>query len=131
MTGVITNAAQIADVFAARRKRWDAARQTGLRRIVAAAEEEIGKRAAGGSASGDYPIPVRSGFLRRSTGSKVGQAEALVFNSARYARAMQEGYHPYGNKRAAKMPPRRFFDDGIAAVDSAEIMAVAIARRLL
>lgn len=71
----------------------------------------------GTAEAGAYPIPVRLGFFRRAFGFEVGERSAVVFNTAEYARALHEGFRPYGNPRATPIPPREYFDDALGRVD--------------
>jgi len=92
--------------------------------------------------AGGYPVPVRTGNLKRllnfvdpgqSKGSfTAGSMEAIVYDSAEYASVIHEG-----RGSSAKFGPRRFIDDalakfneggGIAGIIEAELNA-EIAKR--
>lgn len=95
------------------------ARRTLLTRLAAHLERGAIERASGGgnAAPGDYPIPIRTGHFRRSFGMQVGLSHALVFNTSVYARAIHDGFHPYGNTRAERIAGRKYFDDALDAMD--------------
>lgn len=97
----------------------------GVRKVVFTVETAAEKllRGAGTSAPGTYPVPVRFGFLRRSLGATASGGRGLVFNSAQYARAIHDGFRPYGNPHARPIPARPFMDDALATVDAGAIMA--------
>ncbi len=66
---------------------------------------------------GAYPIPIRTGTHRRGFGFKVNERDAIVFNTGVYARALHDGFKPYGNPHARPIPARPYFDDAIARLD--------------
>lgn len=77
-------------------------------------------RLAGGpgtEAPGTYPIPIRTGTLRRGMNFQLAGNAAIVFNETAYARAVHDGYQPYGNPRAHAIPARPYFTDAIAELD--------------
>ncbi|WP_305046330.1 hypothetical protein [Geoalkalibacter sp.] len=117
-----------------------AALRKGLRRIAEGAHRHAfdwlsGAGAqASGVAAGGYPVPVRTGHLRRSldfigpgetraAGGEVwrtGDLEAVLFDSAAYSGAIHDGT---GSSR--KFGPRAFLVDGVESFDRAEgIVAV-------
>lgn len=96
-----------------------AAREAMLRSLAIQAERSA-TRLAGGpgtDAPGAYPIPIRTGTLRRGMRFRVQKDSAIVFNSVAYARAVHDGYQPYGNPRAHAIPARPYFSDAIAELD--------------
>lgn len=93
------------------------ARRAILTHLVVQAEGHAMDLSRGGSASGDYPIPVRSGRFRGAFGWVVNDDNAVLFNEAAYAQAIHDGYQPYGNPHARPIPPRPYFTDAMAKVD--------------
>lgn len=84
--------------------------------------------------AGSYPIPIRTkrrrgqkastgGSFRGSFGLQVGLSQSVVFNTSLYARALHEGFQPYGNPHASPIPARRYFDDALNEMDIPEIVA--------
>jgi hypothetical protein len=67
--------------------------------------------------AGAYPIPIRTGYFRRAFGFKVNDRDAIVFNSALYARSLHDGFRPFGNPHAAPIAARPYFDDAMDALD--------------
>lgn len=67
--------------------------------------------------AGSYPIPVRTGTFGRGFGWKVGRDNAIVFNDTAYARALHDGFRPYGNPHAMAIPARPYFDDAMDDLD--------------
>lgn len=129
---ITTNAPALARQWTQRGTAVPAAVAVGVRNIVTAVEIEAEKnlRGAGTSAPGSYPVPVRTGFLRRGLGSTASGNRGLVFNAANYARKIHDGFQPFGNPIARAVPARAFFDDALAAVDAGSIMAKATERAL-
>jgi len=123
-TEIISNAPNLARRWVARGDAVPDAVARGVRKVVFTVENKAEEllRGAGTAAPGSYPVPVRSGFLRRSMGATASGGRGLVFNSAEYARAIHDGFRPYGNKHAKPVPARPFMDDALAATDIAEIM---------
>ena len=123
MTSMDSNAGQIARRFEQRASALPGAVRRGVRDVVLAVERNAVKRLTGGSAApGSYPVPVRVGHLRRSTGARVlSDTSGMVFNRARYANAIHEGFRPYGNPHAAAQAGRPYLDD---AVDDTPIDAI-------
>ncbi len=66
---------------------------------------------------GEYPIPIRTGTLRRGNNFEVKGNTSIVFNETVYARANHEGFRPYGNPHAHPIPARTYFADAIDALD--------------
>lgn len=85
--------------------------------IAARVERAMTTNLSGGGSAGAYPVPRRTGNLARSAGHTVGKRQAVVYNSAKYARAVHEGFRAWGNPNAPYYGPRRFLSDAIATVD--------------
>jgi phage gpG-like protein len=96
-----------------------AARQALLRNLGIQAVRTATRLAGGpGTAKpGSYPIPIRTGTLRRGMNFEVQDNVAIVFNDTVYARAAHQGFQPYGNPRAHAIPGRPFFGDAIEQLD--------------
>lgn len=88
-----------------------------MQRIAVLVEQNSTKRLAGSGAPGAYPVPIRTGFLRRSMGSESDATSATVFNTAEYAGAIHAGYRPYGNPKANAIAARPFLADGTEETD--------------
>lgn len=120
-----TNAAQVAQAYAERAARWDGALQRAMRRALVAVEGAAVDRLSGSGAPGSYPIPVRTGFLRRALGSRiVSPSEGLVFNTANYAWALHTGDIAVGHRGAGrkKVEPRPFLQDAVNDVLPADMV---------
>lgn len=121
---------------AAKFDRWAAAIASGvasaMRDITIGVEREAVKRLTGGSKPpGSYPVPVRTGFLRRSMGSRYNTESGIVYNTAIYARAIHEGFSPYGNPRVAyPIGARPYMTDAVAAVDPTVVVEDALNKAL-
>jgi len=100
-----------------------AARKALLRMLATRLEGHALDLSKGGSAPGDYPIPVRSGKFRGAFGIRVSDRSAVVFNDSNYARAIHEGYQPYGNPHARPIPARPYFSDAFDRLDLDEAHA--------
>lgn len=123
MTSVITNAGALARAYRARIQRWGQGLRRGLRDIGVTVENEASRNLSGSGAPGSYPVPIRTGHLRRSLGMKVGDREVVVYNSAKYANAIHQGFTPYGNKHATKSyAGRPFLQDAADKIDATAIM---------
>lgn len=104
--------------------RWDARLQSAMRSIAAKTEAAANRNLSGGGPPGAYPVPRRTGHLARSLGSQVRPRQAIVFNSALYARAVHDGFTAYGNPNAPTYPARPFLEDAARSVDAiGEIVA--------
>ncbi len=138
MASVTTNANQVSKRYAERAANLTAAAERGTKRVLLAIERKATDNLSGSGGPGSYPIPVRSrrewvvgkgavsspgGNLRRSMGVRqLSAASGLVFNRARYARAVHTtGFHAYGNPAAPFYKPRPFLSD---AVDQVDTMAI-------
>lgn len=127
-----TTAAAVANAYARRARQWNGAKRDGLRRIVLFAEGKYVENLSGGgdAAPGSYPVPIRRGTLRRGSGTRVLQNDAYLFNNTRYARAVEKGSYPYGNRRAKFRPGRPAMEDALKATPSQEIMLTSLRRGL-
>lgn len=126
---ISTNAADLRDAYVLMGRRMDDALRKGMRRLVLSVEQQAVKRltGAGTAKAGSYPVPIRSGVLRRSMGVRIaGPMLGFVFNRAEYAKPIHDGFHPYGNKKAPWVMGRRFMDDAVDAVDGNAIMQTAL-----
>jgi len=105
----------------------------GIKRIVRGVHREAYAWLSGAGSmassvgSGGYPVPVRTGHLRRSldfldpgqtrtAGGKswsTGELEGMVYDSAIYSIAIHEG-----RGSSAKFGPRAFITDGVKTFDS-------------
>lgn len=96
-----------------------AARQAMLRNIAVQMETGATDRARGpaGSAPGAYPIPARTGAFLRGFAVQIGDNSVVIGNDREYARALHEGFHPYGNEDARPIPGRPYFEDAVKALD--------------
>lgn len=120
MTGVQveTNAEAIAEAIRTRGDELRRAIGTGLRKAALAVERAQVKRLSGGGEPYSYPVPVRTGHLRRSTFvRKLGEFEYAVGNTASYAYAVHSGnvneWAGRGRRRMVSRPARPFLDDAV------------------
>jgi hypothetical protein len=118
MTNVTSNADDLARRFGRRIGKLEQAIGRGLRKWAASVDNAQVNNLRGGSAPGDYPVPVRSGNLLQGHYFVVrSHYLALVGNSASYALPIHEGRgssHVYGR--------RPFLEDAVASVDGAAIV---------
>ncbi len=106
-------------IFRGRAGRAPEARQALLRHLAIQTERTATALSTGSGAPGSYPIPVHTGFFRRGFGFELKPSRAIVFNSSNYARALHDGYRPYGNAAAMPISPRPYFDDAQDKLDIA------------
>ncbi len=134
-----TNAERVAELLRERSGRWTAAAINGLRRAVLSVEAAATRRLSGGGQAGSYPVPVRTGNLRRSMGFKIlDTISGLVFNTARYAGAIHNGLQPrkhHGRGDASmyifdSVAARPFLDDAVAEVKPGELIFNELLRAL-
>lgn len=94
-------------------RRLPAANRMLMRFLAIQAQRHAVKLASGPytAAPGAYPIPIRTGTFRRAFGIEVSERDAVLFNATEYARALHDGFKPYGNPHAAPIPGRPYFDD--------------------
>ncbi|WP_349782314.1 hypothetical protein [Xanthomonas arboricola] len=98
-----------------------AARQALLRNIAVQMETGVTDRARGaaGAAAGSYPIPARTGAFLRGFTVQIGDTSVAIANDRVYARALHDGFQPYGNEDARPIPARPYFEDAAKAIDFA------------
>lgn len=130
-----TNAGDLANLWQRRRLGWLRALRDGVRRAALATERAAAKRLSGISRPWSYPVPVWTGFLRRSMFVRQPSATlAIVGNSADYARAIHTGYVPTwagrGKHRMVQKDARPFLDDAITDADPAGIVRGAMTKAL-
>lgn len=118
------SAAQVQAALGAAAAAIPAARQAVLRSLAIQTVRAYTRNTsgAGGAKAGAYPIPIRSGTLRRGINFQLADTAAIVFNDTVYARPQERGYQPYGNKHARPIPPRPALAD---ALDSLDLQAAA------
>lgn len=121
-------------LYASRAAKLPAAVRRGTRNVLLAVERAAVKRLSGpGSAApGSYPVPIRTGNLRRSMGVRQDtDMSGYVFNRALYANAIHSGMTPYNNPHAKKSyRGRRFLDDAVAATDTMHVFRRTVVRAL-
>jgi hypothetical protein len=133
MTSFSTNAARIKALFEDRRAKWDAALAKAMRKAVFAVEASAVDFLTGSGAARGYPVPVRTGFLRRALGSKVeSQTSGIVFNSAGYARAIHSGEIAVGFKgrQRKKINARPFLEDAMKTAQPGALIVQAMSAAL-
>jgi phage gpG-like protein len=111
---------------------WTRAVTAGLRDIAITVERAAAKnlRGGGSAAPGSYPVPIRSRNLRSSLQSRFEERQSMVINSAVYARAIHEGFQPYGNPKARRIGRRPYLQDAVDSINPTEIMAIRINKEL-
>lgn len=131
----MSDARAIANLYRQRAALLDDALRRGMRRALVAVDAQASRNLSGSgeAPARSYPIPVRTGFLRRAGGVRqVSATSGLVFNRARYARAIHtDGFKPYGNPRAATVDPRPFLQDAVDKVDPASMVFGELRRAVL
>lgn len=132
MINITHNFGDRATQFARYAGAWTRAVAAGLRDVAITVERAAEKnlRGGGSAAPGSYPVPVRTGNLRRSLQSRFDERQSMVINSAVYARAIHEGFQPYGNPKARRIGRRPFLQDAVDSIDATEIMAIRINKEL-
>ena len=93
-----------------------------LRELAQRIDRGATQRLSGAGGPGSYPVPRRTGNLARQQGHSVGRRQAVVWNAAPYARAIHQGFHPFGNPNAPWMPGRPFLSDAIEAVKPLDLL---------
>lgn len=119
-------------LYAQRAAELPAAIRRGTRNVLLAVERQATKNLTGSGKAGEYPVPVRTGNLRRSMGVRQeSDVVGYVFNRARYAHAVHtSGFHAYGNPHAPFYKGRPFLDDAADQVDTGLIFRRGVARAL-
>lgn len=125
---VILDTGQLQDALGASRAQLSPALRRFFQRIATLVERGAIKNTSGSGAPGGYPIPIRSGDLRRSIASEFTAASATVFSTAEHADAQQAGYRPYGNPKAAPIRPRPFTHDAARQAPIEDELADALTR---
>ena len=105
----------------------DSVVQTFLADIAARVDRGMVKNLSGSGGAGEYPVPRRTGHLARSSGHSVRRRQAVVWNAARYARAVHDGFRAYGNPNAPYYGPRPFLSEAVASVDPVQRLQQALA----
>lgn len=125
---VQTNASDLREQYVMMGRSLDGALRKGMGRLVEAVERKaIANLTGGDRGPREYPIRRASGRLAGGMGRRIaGPLLGFVFNSKEYARANHEGFHPYNNRFAPKVPRRPFLDDAAEAVDGGEIIQRAL-----
>lgn len=92
-----SNAAQVVKGIVNRAKGTRNALRAGLLKVaVSLNEKQIENLSGSGSdPAGSYPVPVRSGHLRRSAEIVVKETEAYVMNTAQYAAKIHKNNGPF------------------------------------
>jgi hypothetical protein len=124
MADVTTNAGVLAAKYRQRAAAVPGAMRRGVRRWLLEVEAGAVRRTTGSGAAGDYPVPIRTGALRRYHGVRqLGDAAGLVFNRAAHAHAIHStGFRAYGNPHAPFHQPRPFLADAAREVDGLAIL---------
>lgn len=126
-----SNADQLAKRYGARAAAIIGAIRASLRKAALAVERAMVKRLSGSGAPWSYPVPVRTGFLRRSTFVQTpGDALAVVGNSAAYANAIHTGevstWAGRGKHKMQQRQARPYLDDAVKDADPAAIVSAGI-----
>ena len=138
-SAITSNAGRIAELYRERAGRWRAAALSGLRRALVAVETAATRRLGGGGAAGSYPVPVRTGNLRRSMGFKLlSDTTGVVFNTARYAAAIHGGLQPRKHAGSGadavyvfdSVPARAFLDDALEDAKPGDLIFGELLRAL-
>ena len=126
MPDVVSNAGTLSRLYRQRASAISAAVRRGTRRVLLTVDTHASKllSGSGDANAGSYPVPIRAGFLRRAQGVRqLNDTSGLVFNRARYARAVHTtGFRAYGNKRAPFYPGRPWLEDAVKKADPLAIM---------
>lgn len=132
MTSITTNAKQLSAKWQARKAALDKAKREGLRNAAILVEREQIKNLSGNGEAGSYPVPVRTGNLRRGAFFDVAHSGfAVVGNTTAYAMPVHSGDLTTKDGLEYSVPARPFLDDAADAVDVVEVMAIPIRREVL
>jgi len=131
MTGIRSNAEQLAARYRRRAQQLPGAVTRGLLRVLTLVNAKQIENLSGSSSAppGAYPVPIRnpqSGLRQSANWRQLSPTVGIVLNTARkggfnYAVAVHEG-----RGSSAKYGARPFLDDAARAVDAAQVMAVEV-----
>lgn len=134
MIRIESNFGERSTQFARYAAAWTRAVAEGLRDVAITVERAAAANLRGpkSAAPGSYPVPIRTaGGLRSKLQARFGQRESMVINSAIYARAVHDGFTPYGNPHARySIVPRPYLQDAVDSTDINEVMAIRINKAL-
>lgn len=136
MPGAVeTNAAEVAIEVRRLGPQLDAALDRAMRLSLNALERNAVRRLSGSGAAWTYPVPVRTGNLRRSLARRQPSAlEGLVVNTAAYAWAIHEGEIPVrtpgGGHTMRRFTRRPYMDDAATDTDVYPIFERELGRAL-
>lgn len=117
MMRVVFNGAEVREAFARRSRAIRPSRRALLRQLAIQTERAAIELSSGAGAPGAYPIPIRTGHHRRGFGFELRDDHALVFNTGVAARALHDGFRPYGNPNATPIRARPYFSDALKRLD--------------
>lgn len=111
---ITSNARDVIKGIVNRAKGTNDAVRAGLTRVALAvnAKQIENLSGSGEDNPGGFPVPVRSGHLRRSADIEVNNTEAFVFNSATYAASIHKTNGPFLGEAAKGMQLSRQFATG-------------------
>lgn len=137
-----SNAAAIADAQQRRIGMIEGAIRAGVAKGALAIERAATLNLTGAGEPYSYPVPVRTGNLRRGMGVEQPQPVlAIIFNGVEYAWAVHSGdvsewrSHYAGPSENLSMmisrPARPFLDDAVAKTPWADIVIDAVSQKLI
>lgn len=133
MTGISTNAGDVSGKFADRAVRWWNTLPRAMHVALGRVHNQAVELVSGGGEPGSYPVPVRTGNLRRAMGYRVETiASGIVFNDAGYAQAIHSGELAVGYRggKRKRVDGRPFLEDAANLVPPgatiSEMMAAAL-----
>lgn len=135
MRNVAADAARIADLYRSRAGRWMVAVTAGLRRALALVDAQAQALLSGAGAPWSYPVPVRTGNLRRHEGMRLlSPTSGMVFNTADYANAVHTGrvgqWAGRGKSVVVQRAARPFLDDALERVRPEDVVIGELLRAL-
>lgn len=106
-----SNASQVAKSILNRAKGTRDAVRAGLTRVALSinAKQVENLSGKGTDEAGGFPVPVRTGHLRRSADIEVNETEAYVMNTAEYAAAIHKRNGPFLGDATKRMQLSRQF----------------------
>lgn len=110
-----SNAQRLALTYRQRQRRFAAAIKRGLRRIgvMVNTQQVLNLSGSGSAPPGSYPVPVRTGNLRRESNWRIPQPNAVVIrNTADYAITIHRD--------------RPYLHEAADSVDPSQVMAVEV-----